>query len=59
MMVVTWIILADTSAPTPRQLNDNNGPLKAAPRCPDAIPMLFISLPMPLGCISCLRLVVQ
>ena len=45
MMVVTQVILADASAPTPRQLIATDGPLKVAPRCPGTIPVPFISLP--------------
>ena len=37
----------------------NDGPLKVAPRCPDAVPTPFVSLPVLLGRTVCLRLLVR
>ena len=55
MIVVTHIVLADTSTPTPQTAGcDNGGPLKVAPHCPDSdtVPVLLTSLSCPPGLYS-------
>ena len=57
MMVITHIVLAVTSAPTPLVAGcSSDGPHKAASHCSDAFPALFTSLPSFPGCMSSLRL---
>ena len=59
MMVITWIVLADTSAPIPLVAGCNSDePHKVAPHCSDAFPVLFTSLPSFPGCTLSLHLLV-
>ena len=59
MLVITRIVLADTSTPTPLIADCNNdGLYKTAPCCSDTFPAPFTSLSRPFGCTPGLCLLV-
>ena len=60
MMVITHIVLVDTSTPTPLIAGCNSDGLHmVAPHCSDAFPVLFTSLSSFLGHTVSLHLLVQ